>query len=146
MEGDESQFKVQPSQNISFLEPLDLFEPVIVFEGSSYSDNLDIHSFTQIMDDWLTKFPELVLACDVFYPQFPKRLDDPLFDNSPIVPEELDFKKLIQKYSLIEGYSIKNPSIFCLTHVFPASLEELNLATKNNASLSKIDFSNWIKQ
>ncbi len=103
----------------------DELEPIVVFGVCVYSDELNEESFEFLMNPWLSRLSELVLACDTHYPQFPNVGDDPEFDHSPIVPEEMVLKKIIDKYSKIPGVSAKDPSFFCLSHIYPASVKEI---------------------
>lgn len=99
--------------------------PVIVFGGCAYSDTLTVDSFQFLIDPWLSRFSQLILACDVKYPQFPAVRDDPNFDSTPIIPEEEHLQKTIEFHRRIPGVCAKDPSFFCLTHIYTASLKEV---------------------
>ena len=99
--------------------PFHSHEPILVFAGCSYADS------TLQFKPWLKDFASLVLACDVFYPQFPKVTDDPEYDDSPIVPKEDFLREKIAQYSELKGFSVEDPSIFCLTHIYPASIRQI---------------------
>ncbi len=96
-------------------------EPMIVFGGCSYNEDPDFVSSQ--MEEWIYRFPNLVLACDTFYPQFPKI--DLYFNKDPIVPEEKILQKAIDHHKELNGVSASNPTLFCLNHVYPASLKQI---------------------
>lgn len=104
---------------------LDPSEPVVIFGGYVYSDTLTIESLSERMNPWLHEFPRLMLACDIFYPQFPGVRDDPNFDNSPIHPEEELLKEVFSSHKQIQGVSISDPSLFCSSHTYLSSLKQL---------------------
>lgn len=129
-------FKLLNEQEISLFEPYDFHEPVIVFGGCSFSDNPNLDLISLKMLPWLNKITNLILACDVFYPQFPKVTIDPNFDSSPIVPKENFLKSILEDYSQIKGVSAEDPSLFCLTHIFACSLGQvIDFLNNGNASL-----------
>ncbi len=116
-------------------------EPVIIFGGCTHSDYLDKKSLEFQLTPWLSRFPSLVLACDVFYPQFPSVSDDPEFDNSPIEPREGKLKYTIDQYKQVHGVSAYDPSFFCLAHIYVASLKQVQqeaLEQQNTLPLSHI--------
>ncbi|MEN9343996.1 MAG: hypothetical protein RLZZ453_783 [Chlamydiota bacterium] len=100
-------------------------EPVIVLGGCAHTKDFHVESVMLSMEPWLEKLPELVLACDTVYPQFVCIGDDAEFDSSPIVPAEKQLQELITKYRLINGVSLEDPSLYCLTHIHVASLREV---------------------
>ncbi|HEX4840520.1 MAG TPA: hypothetical protein VFU89_08780 [Rhabdochlamydiaceae bacterium] len=100
-------------------------EPVVVFGGCAYSDHLTLSSLSLRLKPWINQFTSLVLTCDIFYPQFPEVKDDVDFDRGSIVPKEKLLRTIISKHSLPEGFSAENPSLFCLSHIYPASLGQI---------------------
>jgi len=118
-------FKLISSKELSLIEPVEKYEPVIVFGGCACSDSLHLDLLSKEMDKWLFQFSKLILACDVHYPEFPKVLDDPSFDSSRIPPKESILKNIIQESKKIPGTSSSSPSFFFLTHVYPTSLGEI---------------------
>ena len=100
-------------------------EPVVVFGGCAYTDHQDRDSIALGMEPWLDKLPSLLLACDVFYPQFLKITDDPEFDSSPIVPAEEGPQKIINANLSVGGVSATDPSLYCAAHIYPASLGQV---------------------
>jgi hypothetical protein len=100
-------------------------EPIVVFGASTYSDTLDLAKLKLRLKPWISHFTSLVLACDVFYPQFPSIKDDPEFDRSPIIPEEESVQNVISKLSETKGVSSADPSLFCLAHIFQASIGQV---------------------
>jgi hypothetical protein len=106
-------------------------EPVVVFSGCSLGDHNSLLEFK----NHLNNFPKLVLACDVFYPQFPRVLDDPNFSNHPISPEELPIVNSISLAKEIPGVSLSDPSLFCLSHIYPASLQQVIDTAKGASAL-----------
>lgn len=100
-------------------------EPIVVFGGCSYSDDLHPKFVEFRLGPWLQKFQSLVLACDTFYPQFPKVRGDSAFNSAPIVPSEPSLIEEIEKYSNISGVSATDSSLFCLSHIYVASLKEV---------------------
>lgn len=130
-EGDgKNSFKVL-SESTNLLS-LDESEPVIVFAGYVYSDNLTLEELSCCMSPWLDEFPRLMLACDVFYPQFPRVCDDPNFDNSPIHPEEDILKEIFSFHKEIPGVSATDPSLFCSSHTYLSSLKQIAKTVQNN--------------
>lgn len=112
------------------LETLDPAEPILVFGGTTYSDEMDLEHLKKKMNPWLYRFSHLVLACDVHYPQFPAVPRDPNFDSKPILPKELRLQEIIAEHTRIEGTSAQNPSLYCLNHVYPASIGQVLAARK----------------
>jgi len=66
-----------------------------------------------------------MLACDVFYPQFFKVLDDPEFDSNPIIPSEELLRELIDHHATVKGVSSADPSLYCATHIYTASMDQV---------------------
>lgn len=125
-EGDgKQQFKNLSSLEIKSEYCLNPSEPVVVFGGCVYSDTLDKDSLSVQMKPWLNKFTSLMLGCDVYYPQFFKVTDDSEFNSEPIVAEEKVLRDIINAHLQIKGVSADNPSLYCSTHTFTASLEQL---------------------
>lgn len=127
---------IQPHPNASN-EPVS-DEPLVVFGGCAYNDNPD--RVIAQMDQWMNRFPNLVLACDTFYPQFPKTCDDPNFRNSTIIPEEKILQNIIDQHHKLDGVSAGNPSFYCLNHIYPSSLSQV---LSNNFSSYKIPKVLW---
>jgi hypothetical protein len=100
-----------------------LSEPVLVFSGCSYNEDPDWVCLK--MDEWIDKFPNLVLACDTFYPQFPKTHGDQVLQSDRILPNEEILKSLIGRHEQFNGVSASDPSLYCLNHISPASLEQV---------------------
>lgn len=120
-EGDgKSQFRP-----IEIDETLDCNEPIIVFGGVAMSDSLDKFSLHAKMEDWKNRFAQLVLAHETSYPQFKRINDDPNFLNLPIKPQESSLKKTLLEHSKFSGFSLKDPSLCCLSHIYPASLMQI---------------------
>lgn len=125
-EGDgDAHLKVIPEDKYTALRLFNQSEPIIVLGGCSYSKNLDKEGFDTLIQPWLDKLPRLLLACDVFYPQFVNVSDDPDFNRSPIVPEEESLRKLIDAHSKVSGVSLDDPSFYYAAHIFPASLHQV---------------------
>ena len=92
------------------------------------------------MQPWLSKLTQLILACDVFYPQFFKVTDDGEFDSSPIVPDETCLRELMHSLSIFGTHS-KDPSLYCSTHIHPSSLKQfLEVATNKDLAALPISF------
>lgn len=119
------------------LENYNLNEPVVVFGGCTYTKTIDPKQMQEKLRPWFARFPSLVLSCDIFYPQFPKVPDDPDFNSEPIQPEEEVLKKIFEKYSSQSGFSAKDPSIFCLAHIYVASLKQV-LAAASSQTKSEL--------
>jgi hypothetical protein len=100
-------------------------EPVVVFGGCAYSEELTLSSLSLRLKPWINQFTSLVLTCDVFYPQFPEVKDDIGFDRGAIVPEEKLLQTIIAKHAQREGFSAEQPTLFCLSHIYPASLGQI---------------------
>lgn len=132
-ESDGSRFITLSSEETHVLSFLEKNEPVVVFGGCVYSDHLNLDSLSLLMQPWLDNLSNLLLACDTFYPQFFKVIDDPLFDSSPIVPNEELLREVIDNCLATEGVSAADPSLYCGTHIFPASLGQvLDVLTGKN--------------
>lgn len=115
--------------------------PVVVFGGCVYSNDLDNEKFFFQIEPWIKNFPGLVLACDIFYPQFPKSNLDPDFDSSPICPQEAEINFVFNKYEKTEGVSAQNPSLFCLAHIYTESLSQiLKVLRDDNEDVLPISF------
>jgi len=78
-----------------------------------------------------------MLACDVFYPQFFKVLDDPEFDSNPIIPSEELLRELIDHHATVKGVSSADPSLYCATHIYTASMDQVLqvLSAENDMAL-----------
>jgi hypothetical protein len=80
---------------------------------------------------FLRKLSSLILACDLYYPHFPKMLGDSKFNSEKISPKELGLKKKIEEHAKISGVSREDPSLFCLTHIFTCSMNNIKHLLKN---------------
>lgn len=100
-------------------------DPVVVFCGFTYQEGLCREKQLARLLPWLEKFESLILACDVFYPQFPKVRNDPDFNSSPILPEEENLVEVLKAHSTISGVTVEDPSFFCLSHIYTASVKGL---------------------
>lgn len=109
----------------SCIAQLDQDEPIIVFSGNTHSNGFDKKLLISKMELWIHQFSKLILACDLHYPQFPKVSDDPEFDCNPIIPSETSLMNIFAEYSKIKGVSSFDSSLFCLTHIYPANLEQV---------------------
>lgn len=119
-------FHLLPPQKASYWLSQAPADPIIVFGGSSFSSVRELKGLKTSFTNSLLNFPNLVLSCDAFYPQFPRVLDDPNFDNSPIRPLESELSEILNKAANISGVSAEDPSLFCLTHIYPASGRQLS--------------------
>lgn len=99
-------------------------EPVVVFGGCAHSDEPE--SVKWQMDSWLPRLPNLILACDVFYPQFPNLSNDVKFNKNPIIPKEELLQEVIDQHRKTEGVSAANPTLFCLNHIYTSSFEQVS--------------------
>ncbi|MGE3557147.1 MAG: hypothetical protein AB7M93_30010 [Candidatus Obscuribacterales bacterium] len=111
------------------------YEPVVVFGGACYSDNISPSTLEQEMDRWAARIDSLVLACDCYYPQFPSVSDDPSFNSSPIRPTEDSLINAFAIHARIAGVSSADPTLWCLSHIYPASLEQVLADGKGQPSL-----------
>lgn len=111
------------------------YEPVTVFSGCVCSDQMNHDLITLRMLPWLNNFPSLVLACDVFYPHYPNVGDDLDFNNKPIIPDDEDIKLAIQNHKEISGVSAWDPSLFCLSHIYTASFQQVFHTIRKKDSL-----------
>ncbi|MES2121302.1 MAG: hypothetical protein V4492_00820 [Chlamydiota bacterium] len=100
-------------------------EPIVVFGGCAYSDALTMDTLKEQMEPWLTKAAHLILACDVFYPQFCRVHDDPDFNSAPVVPSEEHLLELIAVHGQVKGVSAADPSLYCAAHIYPASVSQV---------------------
>ncbi len=112
------------NNEINRLKSLDQREPVVIFSGFSQLDSKSKSSCFQ-KNHWKENLPNLILACDTHYPQFPKITDDPNFDSSHITPTENELTELLAKHAEVQGVSFEDSSLFCLTHVNTASLNQI---------------------
>ncbi|MGE3557143.1 MAG: hypothetical protein AB7M93_29990 [Candidatus Obscuribacterales bacterium] len=125
LEGDgKGRFRPVPQDEL-LAAPIDSHESCVVFQGVSYPSCQEPTAIEMAMDSWATQFDALVLACDLKYPQFPKVAGDEAFDGEPISPSEWTLQRLLGQYSMIKGVSADDPSLFCMTHVFPASMNQV---------------------
>lgn len=125
-EGDGAeQMRVLPRDEIKLLNMFHKNEPVVVLGGCAYTDHRDRDSIALGMEPWLDKLPSLLLACDVFYPQFLRVTDDPEFNSSPIVPTEETLQNIIDANLSVAGVSATDPSLYCAAHIYPASLRQV---------------------
>ena len=125
-EGDgEEGFRVISSEKTHILALFQKNEPVVVYGGCVYSDHLNIDALSLLMQPWLDSLSNLLLACDVFYPQFFRVVDDPDFDSSAISPTEELLRTIIGNHLNHQGMSAADPSLYCATHIFPASLGQV---------------------
>lgn len=108
----------------------ELNSPIVIF-GTLARISKDSKTTKQSIKNWISNFQDLVLADNVFYPQFPKVGDDPNFDSSSIIPEEKDLQNKIQQGLLVKGVSKDDPTFCLITHIYPASIKEF----KNTKSL-----------
>jgi len=103
------------------LEKSQCDEPVIVFLACAKTENPD--KISAELDEWLSDFPNLVLAHELTYPQFPKANEQ--FESRPIIPEEKILQDLMIERAKIEGVSAKDPSFCCFNHIYTASLYQI---------------------
>jgi hypothetical protein len=96
-------------------------QPVVVFRACAHADDPD--QLTSNLDEWLHRFPNLVLAHELTYPQFPKVNSQ--FCNAPIVPEEDILQASMIEHGQITGVSSKDPSLYCLNHIYTASIQQM---------------------
>ncbi len=101
--------------------------PVSVYGGCSQSDSRS-NDFEHALQD----LSKLVLSCDVHYPQFPQVGDDPSFNNTPIAPKEAKIKQLFSDALLEGGRSQNAPYFFCLTHIFPMSVKQIDFLIRHD--------------
>lgn len=117
--------KALTSEEIKVLSFFHENEPIVVLGGCIHSNALTKDSVSFKMHPWLDQLSNLVLACDVFYPQFFQVTDDPGFDYSPIIPREENLKRIIKNHLDIKGVCATDASLYCLTHVYPASIGQV---------------------
>lgn len=130
LEGDGYEsFRILPSNDAN-LKLLDQDEPLVVFGGYVYSDSLTEEFLSKKIEPWLDHFPRLLLACDMCYPQFPAVRDDPEFDNTPIIPKHDQLRKVCLQHSGIRGVSASDPSLYCSSHIYTASVSQVVESTK----------------
>ncbi len=118
----ENNFKVLPEDkrhNVDAKEPLLVFGGVTVQDPSNYKHQL------KSISKWLEDFPALVLANDIYYPQFPKVSNDPQFNSNPIAINDKLIIQEFEKLSEVKGVTISDPSLFCLAHIFTTNLAEI---------------------
>jgi hypothetical protein len=130
LEGDGSSgFRPLPD-NESYLNLLDPAEPIVVFGGYVRSDSLTKGQLAKKMDPWIYHFPRLLLACDLHYPQFPQVSDDLEFDHAPIIPRNGLLQDIFLQHSIIQGVSASDPSLYCSSHTYIASIGQVVAAAK----------------
>lgn len=121
----ESTMKILSPEEIKIASLLNQQEPVVVLGGCVYSDEWDKDTLAIQMQPWENKLTHLLLACDAFYPQFFQVVDDPAFVSDPIVPSESILQEIISHHSTIKGVSATDPSLYCATHIYTASLNQV---------------------
>jgi len=115
------------------------YEPIVVFVGCSKITKEKIQTHKHALNRWIHSLPSLILACDTHYPQFPPVSDDPEFNAASITPHETSMQLIIDQHKLIEGTSLENPSLFCLTHIYPASLDQILCHISGSSTLPQFD-------
>lgn len=129
------------SEVLQTLKPLDFYHPTIVFSGFAIRDDHTKDSLYSELRPWLKNLTSLLLATNVQCPQFPPFPNDSTFDDSPIEPENKNIQDVLQKHKDVEGVSITNPSLFCLSHIFCSSFQEILRANVNkNLSYCSSDY------
>jgi len=124
------------SQNeIELLEPREMYEPVTIFEGCTRLTNTTLKHHNAKLSLHLPNLSSLILSCDTHYFQFPRVKNDPNFDDSPIVPQELELQNAFIKHERLPGVSSNNPFLFCLTHIRTASMQQLRKINQQPYSL-----------
>jgi hypothetical protein len=118
-------FRVLSSEEMKLLNLFEQDEPVVVFGGCVYSDHLTVDSLSLQMQPWLNQLSCLLLACDVFYPQFFRVVDDPEFNHGSIVPDEEPLRMIMSDYLDAKGVSASDPTLYCATHIYPACLSQV---------------------
>ncbi len=103
----------------------DQADPVVVFHGFCRDSELKEEHFQLRLNSWSQNIDSLILANDLHYPQYPRVIDDPEFDCSPISPRENEIVSVLQRHSALKGVSAEDPHLFCLSHVFVASSREI---------------------
>lgn len=101
------------------------YEPLVIFGGCAKLSHTKIQKHKKALSKWSSSPTALILSCDTHYPQFPPVSDDPEFNATPIIPDETNLKLIIDKNKAIKGTSLEDPSLFCLTHIYPASLSQV---------------------
>ena len=122
------------------LDAVNPHEPVVVFGGYVHSDTLTVEELSVNLAPWLHDFQKLMLACDLFYPQFPTVKDDPNFNSHPIFPKEQGLQDLFNTHSQVKGVSALDPTLYCASHIYPSSVEQI-LKTMQEKDLSKLSSS-----
>lgn len=110
------------------LQGIDNSSPLVIFGGYTIGSAQNLNMVKFRIQPWTHQFPSLVLACDLHYPQFPSVNDDPSFDSTKIFPDKSNIARLFEELQIIPGFSAKDPSLFCLSHIFVSSLSEVNSA------------------
>jgi hypothetical protein len=104
------------------LQENDNHEPIVVFSGCAKA--LCAQKISRQMDEWMHSFPNLVLAHEITYPQFPRTTDEQ-FNSEPIQPEEQALSDLIDEHKKVTGLSAKDPSFFYLNHIYTSSFKTI---------------------
>jgi hypothetical protein len=106
-------------------------EPILIFAGCCNLNQTKLVELQTLMDSWKNNLIDVLLACDLEYPHFPLVSSDPEFNNCKIIPEEPSLKFLLDNKLQANGYSIRDPSIFCLAHIYTADIHSvLSLSNK----------------
>ncbi len=100
-------------------------DPIIVFGGYSIPKVSNKNRVSMHNQPWIYQFPSLILACDIHYPQFPNVTYDSNFNNTPITPNENCLKAILKNHAKINGVSMRDPFLFCLSHIFLANHEQV---------------------
>ena len=96
-------------------------EPIVVFSGCAKTKSAD--HIVKRMDEWTHRFPNLVLAHETTYPQFPRVNDE--FPSHPIHPEEELLQNLISEHKKTTGLSAKDPTLYYLNHIYTSSIGQI---------------------
>ena len=109
-------FEVQDDMNLKVIyetncNPVD---PIYMYSGCKYvPKNTEVDIEKMIKEFQETDLKTIILAHEVTYPQYPKSLKVENF-----FPSNGTLSKEIKNYEQMEGYSLDNPSILCLAHIY----------------------------
>ncbi|PIS02045.1 MAG: hypothetical protein COT85_07870 [Chlamydiae bacterium CG10_big_fil_rev_8_21_14_0_10_42_34] len=100
-------------------------DPIYMFVGCRYISDIEKIDIRAIQHELEEKdLKTIILAHEVTYPQYPKSLN-----AENILPTHPEIIEHIKKYKKLKGFSLEDPSILCLAHIFIDDILTQSLAS-----------------
>jgi len=110
------------NEDVKILQIYHQNTPVVVFGGYVVDSLIPEENIPTLSEKWTDPIELLLMAHETQYPQFPKGSK---MDSTPITPQEADLREFIDSGMKVRGVSIKDPTLFVPSHIFPASVKEV---------------------